>query len=76
MTTASLPRKSSRPEPAAENTAPLQHHNLFLEPQFAAGLTSPDEDDDELDASYDALPAPTTSAREPERTANRRQRRR
>ncbi|WP_433401885.1 hypothetical protein [Streptomyces sp. CA-146814] len=75
MTTASLPRKSSRPEPAAEKTAPLQHHGLFLEPQFAAGLTSPDEDDDELDASYDALPAPTTSAREPERT-NRRQRRR
>lgn len=75
MTTASLPRKSSHPEAGTEDTAPLQHHGLFLEPRFAPGLTSPDEDDEELDASYDALPAPTTSAREPERT-NRRQRRR
>ncbi|MFI7238187.1 hypothetical protein [Streptomyces cyaneofuscatus] len=75
MTTASLPRNSSRPERGAEDTTPPQHHGLFLEPRFAAGLTSPDEDDEELDASYDALPAPTTSAREPER-ANRRQRRR
>ncbi|MFE7455901.1 hypothetical protein ACIOD0_27590 [Kitasatospora albolonga] len=76
MTTASLPRKSSRPEAGAQDTAPLQHHGLFLEPRFAPGLTSPDEDDEELDAAYDALPAPTTSAREPERTTNRRQRRR
>ncbi|MET7870538.1 hypothetical protein [Streptomyces cyaneofuscatus] len=75
MTTASLPRKSARPEPAAEGIVLPQHHGLFLEPQFAAGLTSPDEDDEELDAAYDALPAPTTSAREPER-GNRRQRRR
>ncbi|MGW9305500.1 hypothetical protein ACWHA3_32375 [Streptomyces cyaneofuscatus] len=75
MTTASLPRNSSRPQPGAEGTGPLQHHGLFLEPHFAAGLTSPDEDDEELDAAYDALPAPTTSAREPE-WGNRRQRRR
>ncbi|MFF6908044.1 hypothetical protein ACFY9Q_19155 [Streptomyces sp. NPDC012389] len=74
MTTASLPRNSSRPEPAAEDTAPPQHHGLFLEPRFAAGLTSPDDDED-LDAPYEAPPAPTTSAREPERS-NRRQRRR
>ncbi|WP_411079951.1 hypothetical protein [Streptomyces sp. cmx-18-6] len=74
MTTASLPRKSSRPEPGAEDTAPLQHHGLFLEPRFAAGLTSPDDDED-FDGPYDEPPAPTTSAREPDR-ANRRQRRR
>ncbi|MFJ9980815.1 hypothetical protein DBP19_19950 [Streptomyces sp. CS090A] len=74
MTTASLPRKSARPEPGAKAITPPQHHGLFLEPLFAVSLTSPDEDE-ELDAAYDALPAPTTSAREPER-ANRRQRRR
>ncbi|MEU0358136.1 hypothetical protein ACIQVN_06370 [Streptomyces cyaneofuscatus] len=75
MTTASLPRKSARPEPGAKAITPPQHHGLFLEPLFAVSLTSPDEDDEELDAAYDALPAPTTSAREPER-GNRRQRRR
>ncbi|MFJ4962914.1 hypothetical protein EES43_16950 [Streptomyces sp. ADI96-02] len=80
MTTASLPRKSSRPEPArpaaadAFAAAPPQHHGLFLEPRFAAELTSPDDDED-LESLYDAPPAPTTSAREPERT-NRRPRRR
>jgi len=74
MTTASLPRKSSRPEPGTEDTAPPQHHGLFLEPRFAAGLTSPDDDED-LDALYEAPPAPTTSAREPERTTRRPRRR-
>ncbi|AGK79265.1 hypothetical protein ACIOHB_09220 [Streptomyces microflavus] len=49
---------------------PPQHHGLFLEPRFAAGLTSPDDDED-LDALYEAPPAPTTSAREPERTTRR-----
>ncbi|MFE1366848.1 hypothetical protein OHA63_21835 [Streptomyces anulatus] len=51
-----------------------QHHGLFLEPRFAVDPTATDEDED-FDAPYDAPPAPTTSAREPERT-NRRPRRR
>ncbi|WP_435285528.1 hypothetical protein [Streptomyces bacillaris] len=55
MTTASLPRKTSRTEPAA--TAPAvaapQHHGLFLEPHFAPGSRALDdeyEDGDEGDA--------------------------
>ncbi|WP_435237956.1 hypothetical protein [Streptomyces sp. YPW6] len=53
--------------------SPPQHQDLFLEPRFAVDLTAPDDDED-LDAAYDALPAPTTSAREQERS-NRRPRR-
>ncbi|WP_097871019.1 hypothetical protein [Streptomyces sp. rh34] len=71
MTTASLPRNSERPESAA---ATPQHHGLFLEPRFAVDPTATDDDED-FDAPYDAPPAPTTSAKEPERT-NRRPRRR
>ncbi|PCG86803.1 hypothetical protein CIB93_06155 [Streptomyces sp. WZ.A104] len=74
MTTASLPRNPARPEPAATDTAVPQHHGLFLEPHFAVDPTATDDDED-LDSPYDAPPAPTTSAREPERT-NRRPRRR
>ncbi|MBM7052693.1 hypothetical protein [Streptomyces durocortorensis] len=51
-----------------------QHQDLFLEPRFTVDLTTPDEDED-FDAAYEALPAPTTSAREQERP-NRRPRRR
>ncbi|MFF2863637.1 hypothetical protein ACFVSX_27605 [Streptomyces rubiginosohelvolus] len=51
-----------------------QHQDLFLEPQFTVDLTTPDEDED-FDAAYEALPAPTTSAREQDRP-NRRPRRR
>ncbi|MET8727993.1 hypothetical protein ABZV81_12570 [Streptomyces parvus] len=51
-----------------------QHQDLFLEPRFAVDLTVPDDDED-FDAAYDALPAPTTSGREQERP-NRRPRRR
>ncbi|RPK93378.1 MULTISPECIES: hypothetical protein [Streptomyces] len=51
-----------------------QHHGLFLEPRFAVDPTAPDDDED-FDAPYDAPPAPTSSAKEPERT-NRRPRRR
>ncbi|MEW1614065.1 MULTISPECIES: hypothetical protein [unclassified Streptomyces] len=74
MTTASLPRKSSRPEPGTQDTTPPQHHGLFLEPHFAPGLL-PLDDEEDLDAAYEALPAPTTSAREPERTTRRPRRR-
>ncbi|MEI7030610.1 hypothetical protein [Streptomyces pratensis] len=75
MTTASLPRKSARPETAVPDAAAApQHHGLFLEPSFAADPTATDDDED-LEFPYDAPPAPTTSAREPERT-NRRPRRR
>ncbi|MET9767481.1 hypothetical protein [Streptomyces sp. NPDC006415] len=51
-----------------------QHQDLFLEPRFTVDLTTPDEDED-FDAAYEVLPAPTTSAREQERP-NRRPRRR
>ncbi|MFG3406208.1 hypothetical protein [Streptomyces sp. NPDC048142] len=71
MTTASLPRNSARPDSAA---ATPQHHGLFLEPRFAVDLTATDDDED-FDAPYDAPPAPTTSAKEPDRP-NRRPRRR
>ncbi|MFJ9621217.1 hypothetical protein [Streptomyces sp. NPDC101181] len=75
MTTASLPLTSVRPEPAVTTAiAAPQHLGLFLEPHFTVDLTVTDDDED-LDSAYDALPAPTTSAREPERT-NRRPRRR
>ncbi|MFB8127571.1 hypothetical protein ACFVG1_17065 [Streptomyces bacillaris] len=66
MTTASLPRKTSRTEPAAA-TAPAvaapQHHGLFLEPHFAPGSRALEDDEYE----GDALPAP-----EPSRPARRR----
>ncbi|MFD3903121.1 MULTISPECIES: hypothetical protein [unclassified Streptomyces] len=60
MTTASLP----------------QHQGLFLEPSFTVDLTAMDDDED-FDTAYDAppAPAPTTSAREPERTKQRSRRR-
>ncbi|MDQ0986235.1 hypothetical protein [Streptomyces sp. V2I9] len=51
-----------------------QHQDLFLEPRFAVDPTAPDEDE-EFDAAYEALPAPTTSAREPERSHHRPRRR-
>ncbi|ALC28168.1 hypothetical protein [Streptomyces sp. CFMR 7] len=68
MTTASLPRKTSRTEPAA--TAPAvaapQHHGLFLEPQFAPGSRALDDDDEYEDGDGDEGDA------EPARPARRR----
>ncbi|ATY97493.1 hypothetical protein ACFY9H_04170 [Streptomyces bacillaris] len=59
MTTASLPRKTSRTEPAA--TAPAvaapQHHGLFLEPHFAPGSRALDDDEYEDGDEGDAEPA-------------------
>ncbi|MBK0375134.1 hypothetical protein I3215_19910 [Streptomyces sp. RB110-1] len=51
-----------------------QHQGLFLEPSFTVDLTAMDDDED-FDTAYDAPPAPTTSAREPERTKQRARRR-
>ncbi|MFJ9685809.1 hypothetical protein ACIRRX_09010 [Streptomyces bacillaris] len=69
MTTASLPRKTSRTEPAptAPAVAAPQHHGLFLEPHFAPGSRALDDDEYEDGYEGDALPAP-----EPSRPARRR----
>ncbi|WP_228989746.1 hypothetical protein [Streptomyces sp. DH8] len=54
--------------------SPPQHQDLFLEPRFAVDPTATDDDED-FDAQYDALPAPTTSAKEPQRAHSRPRRR-
>ncbi|MFF8443228.1 hypothetical protein ACF07U_20475 [Streptomyces californicus] len=51
-----------------------QHQGLSLEPSFTVDLTAMDDDED-FDTAYDAPPAPTTSAREPERAKQRSRRR-
>lgn len=70
MTTASLPRKTSRTEPAAAAPAAApQHHGLFLEPHFAPGSRPVEDDEYEYEDGYEGGVLP---AMEPARPARRR----